>query len=467
MKSIRGHLTLMMLAGFGMLLLASGAAIYFFTRLALLDEFDASLRAKALTIMSQTEQGEHGGIQVELPDAIFPGGNEQVFPQFYELWQTNGVRCARAETLAGIDLPCRTGTLDRPVYWDLDLPGDRDGRAIGLIFNLKTEDGEPVPKVPVPLRLVVAADRHTLDATLATLATVLITAGVLTALMTVPLVRHAVQRGHAPLGKLARQTATITADSLQTRFPLVNLPAELQPIAGRLNDLLARLEDSFERERRFSADLAHELRTPLAELRTLAEVELAWPEGGEPARHADTLVIALQMEAMVTRLLELARCENGKVPLKLEAVPLAALVEEVWQVLAGRAHERQLAVGIHVPPEVILETDRAMLRAILVNLSANLVEYSPAQGAGEIRWHPRLGELRFSNGAGDLTAADLPHLFERLWRKDPARSGGEHCGLGLALSRAMAQALGASLGARLSDDRILTVVLWWKGNKSS
>jgi len=465
MKSIRGRLTLMMLAGFGLLLLASGAAIYFFTRLALLNEFDASLRAKALTIMNQTE-GDHGGIQVELPDATFPGGNDPVFPQFYEVWQTNGVRCARAERLADTDLPCRTGSLAQPVYWDLDLPGDRDGRAIGLNFNLKTEDGETAPKVPVQLRLVVAADRHTLDATLTTLATVLITAGILAALLTVPLVRYAVQRGHAPLGKLARQTAVITADSLETRFPVTTLPAELQPIASRLNDLLARLEASFERERRFSADLAHELRTPLAELRTLAEVELAWPEGSEPARHADTLSIARQMETLVTRLLELARCENGKVPLKLEEVPLAALVDEVWQVLAGRAKERELAVGIHVSPEVILETDRAMLRAILVNLIANLVEYTPAQGAGEIRWNPRLGELRFSNGAGDLTAADLPHLFERLWRKDKSRTGGEHCGLGLALSRAMAQALGATLEACLGDDRILTVVLWWNGNKS-
>ena len=147
-------------------------------------------------------------------------------------------------------------------------------------------------------------------------------------------------------------------------------------------------------------------------------------------------------------------------------MPLAALVYEALQAHARRARERQLAVTINVPSEVIIETDRTMLRAILVNLMANMVEYTPAQEAGEIRWNPRLGELRFSNGAGDLTADDLPHLFERLWRKDPARSGGEHCGLGLALSQAMAKALGAGLEARLGDGHILTVVLWWNGNKS-
>ncbi len=462
MTSIRRHLTLTILAGFGLLLLASGGAIYFFTRLALLNEFDASLRAKALTLMNQTERGEDGGIQVELPDAAFSSGADQVFPQYYELWQTNGVRCARSERLAETDLPCRTGPLTQPVYWDLDLPGDRDGRAIGVQFNLKTEDGEPAPKVPTPLLLVVAADRHDLDTTLATLATVLGITGLLTGLMTVPLVRHAVRRGHAPLGELARQTAAITADSLQTRFPVASLPAELQPIASRLNDLLARLADSFERERRFSADLAHELRTPLAELRTLAEVELAWPAGGGPARATDTLAIALQMETMVTRLLELARCESGRVRLQLEPVPLAALVAEVWPALVGRATERELTVVFEIPVDAVCSTDRAILRSIVVNLLANLVEYTPAGGQGRVRWDAAAAELSFCNPAGDVTAEDLPHLFERLWRKDPARSGGEHAGLGLPLSRALAQALGASLTARLGADGVLVMGLRWE-----
>lgn len=462
MRSIRRHLTLTILAGFGLLLLASGGAIYFFTRLALLNEFDASLRVKALTLMNQTERGEGGGIHVELPDAAFSSGADQFFPQYYELWGTNGLRCARAERLAETDLPCRTGPLAQPVYWDLDLPGDRDGRAIGVQFTLKTEDGEPAPKVPTPLLLVVAADRHDLDNTLGTLASVLGVTGLLAGLMTVPLVRHAVRRGHAPLGELARQTAAITAESLQTRFPVASLPAELQPIASRLNDLLARLADSFERERRFSADLAHELRTPLAELRTLAEVELAWPEGGAPARAMETLHIALQMETMVRRLLELARCEGGRVPLHMEPVPLAALVAEVWPALAGRATERELTVHFEISSDAVCATDRAMLRSILVNLLANLVEYTPAGGQGSVRWDPVARELSFRNPAGELTAADLPHLFERLWRKDPARSGGEHVGLGLPLSLALAGALGARLEAQLGADGVLVMGLRWE-----
>ncbi len=311
MNSIRRRLTLTILKGFGALLIFSSAAIYFVTRAALLHDFDAGLQAKALTLMSLTEQGRDG-IQIEMPTTVFQGLNREVAPQFYELWQTNGTVCARSTSLKDTELPQRFGASSNAVYWNLDLPGGLHGRALGLRFLPKAEDEDAAHLKPHEAIIVVAADRQPLDQTLATLATVLAGAGLLTMFITVPLVRWSLHRGHAPLGELARQAAAITADSLQTRFPVASLPEELRPIATRLNDLLGRLQASFDRERRFSADLAHELRTPLAELRAHAEVALEWPEGEAPEKHRETLAIALQMEAMVTRLLELTRCENGK-----------------------------------------------------------------------------------------------------------------------------------------------------------
>ena len=458
MKSIRRQLTLTILTGFILLLAASGGAVYFFTRLALIREFDAGLRTKALTIMSLTEN-DNEGIHLELPGTFFQGGHQEGTPQYYELWLTNGVVRERSPSLKDADLPRNSGTLAQPVYWNFDLPDDADGRAIGLQFTIKREEGEAQPAGPQDAIVVVAEDRRTLDATLATLASVLVAAGVLTMIITVPLVGWALRCGHAPLGALARQAAAINADSLQTRFPVADLPEELLPIAGRLNDLLARLEGSFERERRFSADLAHELRTPLAELRTQAEVELAWPENEETEKHRDTLNIALQMEAMVASLLELARCEDGKITLKKEVVHLAPLVAEVWQTFAGQAADRQLDIRVEVPPDAVMPTDRTLLRSILVNLISNAVEYTPPSGRGEIRWNREHGELTVSNTVQDLNTDDLPHLFERLWRKDTSRTGGNHAGLGLALSQAFARALGCRLEARLDEGRTLTMTL--------
>lgn len=361
--------------------------------MALLSEFDSTLRAKAFTVMSLAEQGRHG-IQVEMPDASFAGTAGDESSLFYELWQTNGTICVRSKLLNDFNLPFRFNTTTEPVYWNFNLPNGFPGRAIGLKFVPQAEEEDEKAITSVEAVIVVATDRRSLDRTLDILGAVLIASGLLTIIITLPMVRISLRRGHAPLDELARQAAAINADSLKARFPVDSMPEELHPIAERLNNLLQRLESSFERERRFSADIAHELRTPLAELRALAEVELAWPEGEPSEKHRETLSIALQMEAMVTRLLELARSESGKIPLAFEPVQIAPLIEEVWQPLAARAKEKHLVFNFDVTPGSIIQTDRPLLRSILANLLSNAVEYTPGGGSGEVKWKADAKELR-------------------------------------------------------------------------
>ncbi len=463
MNSIRRQLTLTLLPGFALLLVGSSAAIYFFTRAALLNEFDTGLRAQALTIMSLAEQGRDG-FQFELPDNFFAGLAHDSTPRFYQLWQTNGTTIARSETLNDTNLPRPSLSESGTAFWNLALPDGHAGRAIALRFTPKAEDEDKKISAAHEAILAVAADREALDQTLATLATVLATSSFLAIIITVPLVNFSLRRGHAPLEQLARQTAAITADSLQTRFPVDSPPRRIAPHFARLNDLLSRLQSSFDRERRFSADLAHELRTPLAELRSHAEVALEWPEGEAAEKHRDTLNIALQMEALVSRLLELTRCENGKISPHLESVPLAPLIEEVWQPLARKAIARHLDIQFHIPTDVTIQTDRTLFRSILVNLLSNAVEYTRENGRGEIRWTGDRAELTVSNTVHDLTAADVPHLFERLWRKDKSRTGNTHSGLGLAVSRAFAELLGYNLNAHLNGQETLTLSLKTRRN---
>lgn len=458
MKSIRRQLTLSLLGGFGLLLVCSMAGIYFLTRLALLKEFDASLRAKAWTIISATEFGRDG-IHVELPDDYFAQANDDATSQYYELWQDDGRVCARSPSLTAVDLPRRFGSADAPAYWNLSLPGGHAGRAVGLEFSPKDEDEHHTQTAPPKAVIVVATDRQSLDGTLNTLAIVLLVTGILTVCITVPLINVSLRRGHAPLDRLSREAAAITADSLASRFSVEALPRELRPITSKLNDLLSRLEQSFERERRFSADLAHELRTPLAELRSHAEVELAWPQKGDAPNYREILDIALQMEAMVSRLLELTRGENGKIALQIETVPIAQLADEVWQTLAAKADTKRLAVNFRVPKDARLQTDRTLFRSILVNLLSNSVEYTPQAGKLTIEWQNELQKLTIANTVLDLGPDDLPHLFERLWRKDKSRTGTEHCGLGLALSREYANLLNLSLSASFGSDNSLVMIL--------
>ena len=245
------------------------------------------------------------------------------------------------------------------------------------------------------------------------------------------------------------------------RFAVEELPSELKPIAGRLNDLLARLEGSFERERRFSANLAHELRTPIAELRSQAELALKWPEERNAESDRQVLEIALQMESLVTRMLELARAEQTAM-IEKKRVELAEVVDGILVPLAVTIETRRLKVRREIAEEAVLASDPVLVRSIVSNLLENAVHYS--REGGEIRVVAAIEvksfELRVSNPADNLQTGDLPRLFERLWRKDSARTGdGAHAGLGLALAKSLAEQLGFELTASLNDARVLTMTL--------
>jgi two-component system sensor histidine kinase QseC len=244
---------------------------------------------------------------------------------------------------------------------------------------------------------------------------------------------------------------------LASRFATDALPAELTPISSRLNDLLTRLEQSFERERRFSADLAHELRTPIAELRALAELALKWPETRDGETDRDVLAAACQMEGIVTRLLALLRSERGQLAAVRERVELSPMIENVWKPFLQKAAEKKLHFSFGASNGAEVQTDPVLLRSILTNLVDNAVEYTPAGGTVRIESKVEHGDFTVTvgNTVEQFTPDDLSRLFDRFWRKDAARSSSDHSGLGLSLARAFASAMGGDLTAALEDSRLV------------
>jgi two-component system sensor histidine kinase QseC len=344
----------------------------------------------------------------------------------------------------------------------LKLPSGFAGRAVGFIFAAdKDEDEKGGPAVSGVVHLVVASDRRALDETLVTLALVLAASGLLLLVVTALVVPRVLSRELFPLNQLADQAARISADSLASRFPTEALPGELTPISSRLNDLLGRLQQSFERERSFSADLAHELRTPIAELRSMAELALKWPEAREAQTDREVLAIALQMQRIVNLLLALLRSEQGQLAVVRENVALGPLVESVWQPLAKKAASKQLDVARNIRDSDRIETDPVLLRSILSNIMDNAVEYSPPGGIVRIAAGVGSGRftLQLTNTVEHLLPDDVPKIFDRFWRKDAARSNNEHSGLGLSLSRAFAQVLGYELTAAMNDESLLALSL--------
>jgi two-component system sensor histidine kinase QseC len=447
MRSIRQQLTRRLLLVFGVLLGFGGAGVYLSTREALLEQFNETLRAKANAISSATEQ-RGNRITVELAEDLMHESDEGVAEDFFQLRRLDGTTVRRSKSLKNSDLPAAlTGTLERPRYWNLILPSGFRGRAIGYAFAPRnSREGEVTEAAQ--LTIVAASDRRELDETLATLALVLSGCGVLLLATTMVVVPRVLRRELAPLDQLAEQATRINADSLATRFPVDSLPGELNPIASRLNDLLARLQHAFERERQFSSDVAHELRTPIAELRSLAELGLQWPETRGEEGNCDALAIAQQME-------------SGQMPVNPEPILIATLIDSVWQSFAPKAENKGLEITRNIPDDARIESDPVLLRSIFSNLFDNAVEYAPTRGIFRIDCGVGSGRftIRITNSVENLDSKDLPKLFDRLWRKDASRSGGKHSGLGLSLARAFAQALGCELTAALDGESRLQLTL--------
>ena len=479
MTSIRLRLTRHLLVVILLLEALGAAALFIAAREAVYDAFDESLDAKALAISTLTTIGP-AGVRLTFSDHFFRGFDDKKPRDYFEIWDASNHPVARSESFPDGELPQRFGSVKEPVHWNLELADGTHARGAGFTFEPRMIDphrdrdhepdaaglakpgkfgGPPSGSRPI-LKLVVASRSGELEETLWQLLAIAFGTAVVLFGGTLLVVPGVLKRGLMPLDRLGEQVTKIDADSLGAGLATENLPPELKPIGDRLNELLARLQRSFERERRFSADLAHELRTPVAELKSAAECALKWPEDRDPQSDRDVLAIANQMEAMVTHMLSLARGEERKGPKVLTPIALAPEIESVWSKVDVQAKDRGLNPILDLEP-LTVPGDPALLRSILVNLFDNAVDYATAPGSVEIA----LGQdddatrLKVSNTAMDLKKENLPQLFDRFWRRDEARSGGRHLGLGLPLARELAASQGWALTADLRADQWLTFTL--------
>src|SRR4051794_1570293 len=251
-----------------------------------------------------------------------------------------------------------------------------------------------------------------------------------------------------PVERMRRRAAAVTAAETSGRLPVPPGNDELARLGTTLNEMLARLETAFARERAFVADASHELRTPLAILRM--ELELALR-----GRHTrPELEAALQSAAEETDrlsrlaedLLVIARSDQGRLPVRPE--PLDA--DEVLRRVAGRFQTRARSEGRPLAPEpapgVIVKADPARLEQALANLVDNALRYGDGTVALSARRCDGVVELHVSDEGAGFPPAFLPRAFERFSRADEARSGGS-AGLGLAIASAVALAHGGTAHA--------------------
>lgn len=453
MLSIRARLVLLTMLSITAIFGISGTAIYYYERKNAIERFDQRLRVQAYSIMTATYQRREERVEVHFTDRFLPEFNSNQKQAFYQIWKNGDEVVKRSDSLGERNLPKRFGKEREPKYWDLVLPNELNGRAIGVRYEPRVRGNRQQDyNEGFRLILVVATDIHEIEKSLANLRNLLLVGGIATLALSPVFVLISLNRGLGPLRGLAGRMGKVDASSLATHFDENQLPEELKPIARQLNDLFLRLNKSFERERQFSADVSHELRTPIAAMLNIAEVGAKWREGESKQDYEAIQTIAEEMQHTVTQLMDLSRVDSGEVELNLESVLVDEVVQQVFERHKSTARERKIEVNIGDFGSETWEVDRLMFERIIDNLVENAAFYSTEGGVVEIALCEEGSSLSFRNSSEGLVEEDLDKLFHRFWRKDSSRSSSLHRGLGLSVAAAFAECLGMRLIPTIHED---------------
>lgn len=253
------------------------------------------------------------------------------------------------------------------------------------------------------------------------------------------------RRSLAPVDRMATTAEQITGTRLDARLEVANPDDELGHLARTFNAMLDRLQRAVDELRRFTADAAHELRTPLSVLQAEAEVALRQARSADEYRRVleVTLDESRRLGRLADRLLTLCRHDSGLQPMRHEEVQLDALVRDVVDQVRDAADEKGVVVVNAPLAESVIAGDDIQLSQLLFNLLDNAVKFTKPGGKVVINGERFNGEVQLTiwdNGIG-IADADLPHVFERFYRADKSRNGQTGgAGLGLAISKAIVEA---------------------------
>jgi signal transduction histidine kinase len=459
-RSIRSYLLTRLLGGTAVIVAGAGAAAYLVVNRSLEAQFDQNLSDRVQAFASIIFQQGEDDVSFEFSDELMPEYERPGEPAYFELWFADGGLLERSNSLGGEDLVLAGEPSYEPTHWTAPLPDGRTGRYVSRlveVHHVYPEEGPHRPEAKVLLIVVARGREDLVAAQRGVLVRCVIGALVLMLLVTIVAWRS-VRKGMEPTLRLASTLDAIRVDALPERLEVGALPRELAPVGEKTDALIRRVADALERERRTTADIAHELRTPISEVLTASEVALRNGRDPEGARRALGTVrdAAWRMGRSVSTLLKLARLEMGAETFDRDDVDLGGVVAESLRSLAAVERERGLQVTNGVAPGERVVGDRDVLRIVVTNLLANAIHHAPVRGSvrcGLERPDASSWWLAVENDAGDLTPEDLPALTAPFWRKDLARADRNRSGLGLALSLALAESTDLELAFELEDGR--------------
>jgi two-component system, OmpR family, heavy metal sensor histidine kinase CusS len=264
----------------------------------------------------------------------------------------------------------------------------------------------------------------------------------------------ATRAGLRPLRRITALASALDTERLGARLPTTGVPAEIQALVEAFNSMLERLQDSFTRLSEFAADVAHELRTPIANLTLQTQVALGTRR--DAAAYREVLYSSLEeyerLGRMITDMLFLAEAQHGHLRPRAESLELAEQVRALFDYFDAWAEDKHVALVLD--GNVRVRGDPLMLRRALSNLMSNAIRHTDAGREVHVRLSAHAGRARVSvqNPGPTLPAERLRHLFDRYYRGTEPNSAGAGSGLGLAIVKAIVTAHGGEVRVRSAAD---------------
>jgi heavy metal sensor kinase len=449
--SIRWKLTAWYGAVLAVVLMVFGAVVYLTMRHQLIERVDDGLQEELADVLYEVQRAEDERGLTGWLDHRF--AHHEGFD--FQITRPDASRFFFSDRLSSTTLPEPTRVAAEPSYRNVEI-GSNQWRVVTTA--VRGPSGSLTVQVARSLELV----QHELNELLFTF----FIAGPLSLLGAVGGGYLLARRALAPVDKMRRAADQITADRLSRRIDIANPDDELGALARTLNAMMARLENSFSEMRRFTADAAHELRTPLAVIRNEAEVALRTPRSPDDYRRTleNVLDEASRLGTLAERLLFLSRQDAALNRPARESILTDTLLADVVNNMQLVAQEKGVQLLLKRNEGCTVESDSTLIRRVLYNLLDNAIKYTAASGQVTAEgfvdgscWRVDIED----NGIG-ISPQHLPHVFDRFYRVDPARAEGSGgAGLGLAICRAVVVNLGGqiTLESALGRGTIVRVIL--------
>lgn len=441
-------------------LLAAGLLFtgIFYTRRRLLSTLDAGMQARAMSVAALVRYTEDASGNVYFDDSLMPSSLDPKHPDLFAVWtERSGLLTRSANWPVGLEVP-PTGRDHWNFKWaHVHYRGLR-------VFQLPVLDREEGKTFrPQSLTIVYAAPMHQLDEQVQQAGTWIAIASLSLLGATVLLALWGIQRGLSPLQQLAAQAGRVSTHSWELQLPEdAQRIEELRPLIQSMTTMLARLQHSFDQQREFLGNAAHELKTPVTVLKSTLQSLLQRPRASEEyqAGLKHSLEDLERLEQLLQWMLRLARAEqwaHGALRRDLQVIDVATTCVEAVERTRQLAESRGTTIHLSKNGPVLFRADPEDLQLVWTNLLENAVRYGPEGGSVEVgisRVNAGQAQIVFEDHGEGIAPADLPHLFERFYRGDPSRTratGG--FGLGLAIAKALVEAYGGTITAESSPGK--------------